>query len=121
MKDKRILIIDDDVELCEEVAEVFRDEGHSVTNISDPKESQELIDNGTFDIVIVDYKMPGLNGIELVKNIKKKNPKICVFIASGRPFIEKLIEEEKVAHLVSGVISKPFNCAVLLEKIKSAY
>lgn len=117
MSGKRILIIDDDVELCEEMAETLRDEGYSVKNVFDPVEGQTLISKENFDIAIVDYKLPGLNGIQLLKNIKKKAPKTKVFIATGRPFIEKLIKEEKVSHLVSGVINKPFSCDALLEKI----
>lgn len=117
MANKSILIIDDDVELCEEIAETLQDEGYPVEYISDPDQGQNLINRKAFDIVIIDYKMPGLNGIELLKKIKEKNPQTKVFIATGRPFIDKLLEEQKASHLVSGVVNKPFNTDTLLEKI----
>ncbi|MDD5585279.1 MAG: response regulator [Candidatus Omnitrophica bacterium] len=115
---KKILIIDDDIELGEEVAETLRDEGYSATNVSEPDKGEKLIDKDAFDIIIVDYKLPGSNGIDFLRKIKQKNPKVNVFIASGRPFIEEIIEKEKVSHLLAGIIHKPFNSEVLLEKIK---
>lgn len=118
MANKNILIIDDDVELGQEIAEILIEEGYSVKNTSDPVQGQGFIDAHKFDVAILDYKLPGTTGTELLKRIKKNNPETKVFIVSGRPFIEKLIKEEKVFHLLSGIISKPFDCDELLRKIK---
>ena len=114
---KQILIIDDDEELCDGIAEILHDEGYCVKNTSDADEAGKLIENCVFDIALVDYKMPKLTGVDVLRLIKAKNPATRVFIVSGRPFIEKLLEDEKVAHLVAGVISKPFDCQELLERI----
>lgn len=115
---KRILIIDDDVELAEEMAEILRDEGYSVENISDSLEAEKLIKENVHDIYLLDYKMSGFNGIELLKKIKEKESKSIVFIISGKPFIEKLLKEENVQDLVACVINKPFDVEMLLQKIK---
>jgi DNA-binding NtrC family response regulator len=115
---KKILLIDDDVQLCEEVAEMLRDEGYFVDNTSDEDQAEELIKNNIYDICLLDYKLPRLTGIELLKKIKQINPRCAAFIVSGRPFIEKIIEEENVSWLVSGIIEKPFRIKDLLDKIK---
>jgi DNA-binding response OmpR family regulator len=117
MPDKKILIIDDDEVLCQGIAYILQYEGYSVKNTSRPDEAEDLINGQIFDIAIFDYKMPGITGIELLKRIKNKNSDTSIFIMSGRPFIEKLLEQEEVSHMVTGVLIKPFNDKVLLEKI----
>jgi len=115
---KKILLVDDDVQLCEEVAEMLRDEGYFVDNTSDETGAEELIKNNIYDICLLDYKMPRLTGIELLKKIKEKNPRCAALIVSGRPLIEKIIEEQNASHLVSGIIEKPFEIRNVLDKIK---
>ncbi len=116
---KKILIIDDDIELCQELAEILRDKGYTVDDTSDTGQGEVFIKENNYDVFLFDYKMRGLNGIDLLKKAKEKNAKSTVFIISGRPFIEKLLEEENVSHLVSGVINKPFDIEALLQKIKA--
>lgn len=115
---KKILLIDDDTELCQELAEILRNEGYLVDDTSDTKQGEVFIKGNNYDIFIFDYKMTGLNGIDLLRKAKEKNADSSVFIVSGRPFIEKLLEEENVLGLVSGVINKPFDVEDLLHKIK---
>jgi len=115
---KSILLIDDDVQLCEEVAEILRDEGYRVDNTSDETQAEILIKNNLYDICLLDYKMPRLTGIELLRKIKERNPRCAALIISGRPFIEQTIAEQNAAHLVSGIIEKPFEIKNLLDKIK---
>ena len=116
---KKILLIDDDVQLCEEIAEMLRDEGYFVDNTSDEVEGEKLIKNNTYDICLLDYKMSRLTGIELLREIKKKNPQCSALIVSGRPFINKTIEEQNVSHLVSGIIEKPFEIKDVLGKLEA--
>lgn len=118
MDDKRILVIDDDVELCEEIGELLRNEGYFVDHSSRHGEAEKLIKSNTYDIVFLDFKMPGLNGIEMSKKIRSGHPKVKIFMISGRPHIERLIEEENAAGLIDGVIAKPFDYKILLEKLK---
>jgi DNA-binding response OmpR family regulator len=117
---KRILIVDDDVELCEELADILNCEGYSVDTACDGKSGRASILKNIYDIVILDYKIPGLNGIEILKTIKNANLKTRVYIATGRPFIDRLLESEKLSGTVAGVLSKPFDVKTLLEKINSA-
>jgi len=115
---KKILVIDDDAQLCEEVAEILRDEGYIVDNASEEEDIRNFIKSNVYDLCLLDYKMPRFTGIELLKKIKQKNPLCLGIIISGRPFIEKTIQEENAACLVSGIIEKPFDIVKLLDKIK---
>ncbi|OGV56511.1 MAG: hypothetical protein A2017_21405 [Lentisphaerae bacterium GWF2_44_16] len=117
MEKTRIILIDDDETLCEGVAFILRDEGYSVMNTSSPDEGMKLIDNYVFDIALIDYKMPHLTGIEFLKKIKEKNPATKVFIVTGKPFIENVLTEENLFHLVEGIIKKPFKEETLLDAV----
>ena len=117
MNRKRILVIDDDEALCEGMAFILRDEGHLVENTSDTAQGRELIGKYTFDIAILDYKMPGLTGAEMLKEIKEKCPETAVFIVSGWPAIGKFLEEDKVTHLLAGIMGKPFTEKDLLDML----
>jgi DNA-binding NtrC family response regulator len=114
----RVLIVDDDEDLCSQLAEAMQNEGFKVNYESDPYEAKRLIDKLHFEFALMDYKMQGITGLDLLKIIKEKSPSTKVFLISGRPFIEKILFEENVAHLVSGVLQKPFELDVLLIKMK---
>jgi DNA-binding response OmpR family regulator len=114
---KRVLIVDDDVELCRELAEVLDSEGYSVDTASDGKNGAAGMRTNVYDIVILDYRMPGFSGIELLKTARDENLKCKVYLATGRPFVDKLLESEQLSHLVAGVLSKPFDVKTLLEKL----
>ena len=116
---KKILIIDDDEELCNEMADIFRDEGFSVNTAYNGLEGLERIRESFYDHIILDYRMPGMNGLEFLRFIKQNKIKSNIFIASGLPFIEKIIYNEKLMDLVISILPKPFPFETLLEKISS--
>ena len=120
MKNKKILLIDDDEELCNELAELLRSEGFTVENTPDPFDGKARIETTDYDLVILDYKMPELNGVDLLRIAKNKNPGTAVFMVTGRPFVEKFLEEERVSALVDAVISKPFSDDTLLSQIRKS-
>lgn len=116
---KKILIIDDDVELCEELREILKDEGYSAEILFEGPDAGKIIKKNVYDVIIIDYRISGVSGIELLRLIKDKNIKSKVFIVSGRPFIEKILVDENLSDIVSGFISKPFNIKTLLDKISA--
>jgi len=116
---KKILLVDDDSGLCRELAEILRDEGYEVCDTSDSWRAAQFINDENYDLFLFDYKITGLNGAELTRLVKGKDPSGKVFIVSGRPHIESILEKEKVSSFVDQVIAKPFDIGLLLEKIKS--
>jgi len=119
MVGNRILIIDDDTELCEELMESFKGEGYSPAYTSDVVKGEGLIRAGDYDTVLLDYKMPALTGVDMLKKLKADNVRKRIFIITGKPFVERALREEGLSDMVSGVISKPINFEALLEKIKN--
>ena len=118
MKNK-ILVVDDDAELCEEMAEILSDSGLSVVNTSDCKMVGQLLKEHSFDAAILDFKMPGKSGIDIMKEIKRASPRTSIFLVSGKPFLENLTIKENVRDMLIDVISKPFDIDELIAKVKS--
>lgn len=119
MPSKNILIVDDDMEFCDELAEALKEEGYCPECVSDPVKGEGLIMNGAYNTVLLDYKMPFLTGIDILKKLKAKNIKRRIFIVTGRPFVDQMLRKEKLQDMISGVISKPVNFEELLQEIKN--
>jgi len=122
---KRILVLDDDEELCEEITEILIDEGYRVTTAFDGLRGKRLVEKYDYDILILDIKMPGLSGLDILESIKGQSKEVKVIILTGRPLSKELQEgsickdkEEKILRLADGIINKPFDIEVLLNKIK---
>ena len=69
---KRILIVDDDKDLRFNLSAVLREEGHEVIAASDGKQTIKVIDKSSPDLVLLDIKLPGMDGVELLQEIKKE-------------------------------------------------
>ena len=94
-KKPKILLVDDDKDMCESLGDVLTvDSSYSVTFATEAKKALEMTQKEDFDLMIIDYKMPEMNGVELLKHIKKIKPKSIIFILTA--FISnELIEEAK--------------------------
>src|SRR5258708_5604789 len=89
----KLLLIDDDEELCEELKELLDAEGFIVDIALDGLKGLQYLQKRQYQIIILDLKLPGLNGYEVLKNIKKTNKLLKVMILSGRPLGDPLLKE----------------------------
>jgi len=115
---KRVLIIDDDKELCEELSEILRAEGFDADYAISPLEGKAQLAVNTYGTLILDFKMPQISGIDLLKEIKEKVKNLKIIIISGSLSIEKLIKEQNLSSFVSGVFTKPLNIENFLKALK---
>lgn len=123
---KRILVIDDDEELCEETAEILKDQGYQVDIIFNGIKGKAALENNSYDILILDMKIPGMNGYEILKFIKEKKINLKTIVVTGRPVDSQLLqksrvcqEEEQLLKTADGFINKPFDIENLLKKIRT--
>ena len=121
----KILLIDDDEELCTELAQVLEGEGFKVDVVFDGLQGLNFLQKSLYKIVILDLKLPGLTGYRVLKDIRKKFKSIKVLVLSGRPLGDPLLqedgvlqEEEEVLNMADFVINKPFKIDDLIQKIK---
>jgi len=116
---KKILIVDDDPGICNSLSNILREEGYYVDGVTDSAKAAMLIEKDVYDICLFDYKMDGLNGMDLLKMEKEKNPRSAVFILSGILDPDKVFNSKKNTGLAYGIISKPFDVDELLRKIST--
>lgn len=103
----RVLVVDDDVDLCEYLRHLLSTDGYEAEAISDPTKVLDHLRNNVFQIIIMDLIMPGLTGEELLRQIREIDKDICIIIYTGYPTVESAVETMK--QHVFDYIKKPFN------------
>lgn len=71
---KKILLIEDDQSLHELYSEILKEEGYEIIDAYDGEEAYQHIKDQEYDLILLDYKIPKLNGIELLKKIRAESP-----------------------------------------------
>lgn len=113
----RVLIIDDDEMVTGLVKEILRQE-YDVESCDSSAAGAEMTGAGNFDIVLSDLKMPGLDGIGVLKRVKELSPKTAVLIMTGFASIDTAVEAIKLGAF--DYIAKPFDIDYLKQKIENA-
>ncbi|MFO7811322.1 MAG: response regulator [Candidatus Delongbacteria bacterium] len=104
---KKILIIDDQPDILDVLTEVIEILGHEAVSVCSGKSIGSKVDLNDFDLVISDYQMPDMTGVEIAKKIKAECPEMKVFIISG--YHQILSEKKMEEYGVSGILNKPFD------------
>jgi len=101
----KILLVDDEQETLELISEYLTDKGYSVSTASDAEKASHLVEKDGHHIAIVDLHLPGMNGSELLKIIKKIQPDMSVVMITGYGTIQDAVECMKLG--ASDFITKP--------------
>jgi DNA-binding NtrC family response regulator len=115
---ERVLLVDDEKEFLEVMSERMANRGMVVSTAESAFDALEQLKSGNFDAIVLDLMMPGMDGIETLKNIKQKNPALQVILLTGHATVEKGIEAMKLG--ATDFVEKPADMNELAEKIKTA-
>jgi DNA-binding NtrC family response regulator len=107
LKKVRILIVDDDPDVCEYLQKFLSKDGYDVTTVSQPSMVLDELKEKAYQIIILDLKMPGMSGEELLRRIRAVDSDICIIIYTGYPSVDSAVETMK--QQVFDYIKKPFN------------
>lgn len=113
-----VLIVDDEPSILHSLSVLLADEGFEVLTASNGYEALKVISSDSPDLVLLDIWMPGIDGIETLKEIKKDNPYIQVVIITGHGTIETAVEATKLGAF--GFIEKPLSIDKVIVSINNA-
>ena len=114
----KILVIDDEKDLCFLFKKILTPEGYTVLTAQNGYDGIKINQKSDPNIILLDLKMPGINGIETLRRIRKKDPDVIVIIITGYGDAETIREAEDLN--VYEYMSKPFNNETVLKTIKEA-
>lgn len=115
-KSVSILVVDDDSGMLKTLHYILADKGYEVVTLSSGAEAVELIKKKFFDIVLTDIRMPGMNGVEVLKEIKRLSPGTSVMMITAYTMHE-LVQEAKNGG-AKAVFPKPLDWEKIIPKIE---
>ena len=119
MESIRLLVVDDEQDFVKLFLKRFERRGFTAAGVHSGQEALEFLQKNEVDIVVLDVKMPVMDGIETLKEIKKRFPLIEVIMLTGHGSVESGIQG--MIHGAYDYVMKPFRIEDLMERIKKAY
>lgn len=118
MECMRILVVDDEAVIRDALKRILGDQHFFVEICSSGYGAIELLQKQNFDLIVTDLKMPGMNGIEVLKAVKTLQPNVPVIIITGYAAVDTAVEAMKCGAF--DYLSKPFAPDQFLEKVEDA-
>ncbi|WP_319543074.1 response regulator [uncultured Pseudodesulfovibrio sp.] len=115
---EKVLLIDDEVEFLEALSERMELRGMNVTTAETAGNAMTALDNNEYDAIVLDLQMPDMNGIDMLKVIKKSHPEMQVILLTGQATLEAGIQAMKLGAM--DFMEKPADIESLTEKIHKA-
>lgn len=112
----QILVVDDNVALADNLAEIFADEGHQVSTANSGEQALALAAERRFDVVLSDFRMPVMNGIELITRLHAREPEITYLLMTAHA-ADTLNTTEAERGCIDAILSKPLQIDKLLALI----
>ena len=115
----RVLIVDDEVKFLEAIGRRLKMRDLEVVTASKGSDALEIARTQTFDVALLDLKMPGLNGKEVLEILKREHKFLEVVILTGHGSMDSAVECTKLGAFA--YLPKPYELEKLLEVLKNAY
>ena len=116
---EKVLLIDDEQDFLDALSERMRARDMEVTTSTSAKDALKKAEKESYDAIVLDLMMPEMDGLEVLKQIKKDNPELQVILLTGHATVEKGVEAMKLG--ATDFLEKPADLKTLTEKIKSAH
>ena len=113
---KSILVIDDETMVLDAIKIIFEDMGYRVKVFSDSQAGMEDTLHNDYDLILVDVRMPGMNGAEVTAGIRKEKPEARILIITGYP--GDPLAARALQAGAFGLLKKPFEIAKILDFLK---
>ena len=111
---KKILIVEDDKSICMELVEILENEGYAASYLTDFEHSKEEILATGADLILMDINIPGINGRNLLKEIRKESDIPVIMVTSRTSEMDEVLS---MSYGADDYITKPYNPTILLLRI----
>jgi DNA-binding NtrC family response regulator len=112
----RILVVDDEDALRTVLSSELEGEGYHVRSAADGQEAINILGDQEFDLILLDIKMPNVDGFEVLKFVKERQPKTKVVMLTGFADLKNAIESKKLG--AEDFVSKPYDLVDLLTTVE---
>ncbi len=112
----RILVVDDEDALRTVLSSELEGEGYQVGSAADGEEAIKILGTQVFDLILLDIKMPKVDGFEVLKFVKQTQPKTKVIMLTGFADLKNAIESKKLG--AEDFVSKPYDLVDLLTTVE---
>jgi DNA-binding NtrC family response regulator len=116
MKSKKVLVIDDESVICDACHMVLSERGHRVDRCMTGETGLHAIEQDPYDVVLLDMKLPDIDGMGILKTIREKMPVTCVVVMTGYSTMSNAVEAMKLG--AADYLSKPFTDDDLIEAVE---
>jgi len=118
MKNLKVLLVDDEVVFTENMSLLLTKRGYQVTAVNNGAGAIETLEEDNFDVIVLDLKMPGMDGIATLKEIKKLGLFTQTLILTGHGAVDSALEAVKLG--AYDYLTKPCTIEELTDKIDQA-
>ena len=118
MTDRRILIVDDELSVRSSLEEWFKEDGFQVATAEDGQAALRAMEHGPYDIVLLDLKMPGMDGISVQKRVREIDPEATVIILTAYASVQTAVEALKLGAF--DYVTKPVDPDDLSNLVRNA-
>ena len=115
----KVLVIDDEENICKSCAEVLQDDGYAVTTFTKPSDALKYLHDEDIDLILLDLKMPEADGIEVLKQLRAHHRETLVVVITGYASVETAVASLKLGAF--DYVSKPFTPDELSLAAKRAF
>lgn len=119
MIDFKVLVVDDEADFLETIVKRLKKRKVDVTGVSSGIEALEILEVQHFDVVILDVRMPGMDGIETLKELKKRRPLMEVIMLTGHASVESGMQGMQLGAF--DFVIKPADIDDLLDRVRQAF
>lgn len=116
MSDKKVLVVDDDINICELLRLYLEKEGFAVTVANDGKVALDTAKSESFDIILLDIMLPGLDGWQVCREIRKESDVPIIMITAKGETFDKILGLELGA---DDYVPKPFDAKEVVARVKA--
>jgi DNA-binding NtrC family response regulator len=115
---RRLLFVDDEERILSALCRTLRREGYEIVTANSVESALEILDQGPVDLILSDFRMPRMTGLELFAEARRRQPQIACILITG--WSQAVSAEELAAAEVATLISKPWEDAVLKDALREA-